>query len=73
MYKDALIAQISLRKSVLNSKGTKGLFQQQHKDKVFTISELEENLKQIMALNDEELVDSDQPKLIYKSEEEAIV
>ena len=70
MYKVALIAQISFRKSVLNSKGPKELFQQQHKGKVLTISELEENLKQIMALNDVELIDDDQPKLIYKPQEE---
>ena len=52
MYKDDLIAKLVFRKSVLNSKGPKELFQ--HKSKVFTISELQENLKQIMALNDVE-------------------
>ena len=46
------------------------MFQQQHKGKVLTISELEEHLKQIMALNDVELVDNDQPKLIHKPQEE---
>ena len=71
IYREALMSQISFRKSVLGSKGPKALFQQQIKGKVYITSELEDNLKQIMVLNEDTETETEDPKLKYRPTTEA--
>ena len=71
VFKEALIVQISFRKMVLGCKGPKELFQQQFKGKVYTVNELESNLRQIMLLNGNAETETAEPKLVYCSPEDA--
>ncbi|XP_060605769.1 uncharacterized protein LOC132758233 [Ruditapes philippinarum] len=67
-YNKAVVTQILFRKNVLNCKGPRQIFQTtQIKGKHLTISDLEENLKQIMVLNaDFEEGNAIEKKLTYK-------
>ena len=81
-YREALISQFNsiqfnsilksvFGKSVLGSKESKALFQQQIKGKLYTTPELEENLKQIIVLNTDAETETEEPQLKYRSITEA--
>jgi E1A/CREB-binding protein len=67
-FKEAILTQLQFRRVVLNSKGQKNLFQQQHKGQQYTLEQQEDNLKQVIILNlDEEAVSQPDLKLIYRA------
>lgn len=70
--RDAVVTQLQFRKSVLNSKGSKHLFQQSSKGKTFCVQEMINNLKAVIEINqDENMPECVEPKLFYKNTEEA--
>lgn len=71
MLREAIITQLQFRKQVLNSKGPKDKFQQQTKGHQYTVSELENNLKDIIDTNkNQETEEVSDNTLKYKSLDE---